>query len=213
MRRLYQIMPAVLALALGAASAHADLINLISNGSFEDGAKKIGRFVTVKPQEATITDWRVTSGTVDYIGTYWQASDGNRSIDLTGTPDNGTLATTFTTTPGITYKVLFDLAGNFEISDTNYRSVKVSAGNHSNTYTFYKPENWSFDNMGWQTQTFYFTALDHKTILTFQSLSTHPYCGPTLDNVRAYATPLPPPVVLLGSGLLGLVLWGRRRRA
>ena len=208
MRKGYLVSMAVLAVLLYAAVAQADLI---ANGSFEDGAVNIGQFITVHPGDTSITGWSVTSNTVDYIGSYWEASAGLRSIDLTGSPGNGTLAsTTFTTTPGAHYEILFDMSGNFVISDVNYRKMQVSAGDNSQTYTFDKPATWSTTAMGWQQQEFYFTATGETTTLTFQSLSTNANCGPAIDNVRGFQVPLPPAILLLGSGLAGLGLLRRK---
>lgn len=212
MRTPYLVILAILAVVFGAAAAQA---NLIANGSFENGAPNIGAFITVSPttNSTSITGWSVTSGTVDYIGTYWKASDGVRSIDMSGSPGNGVLASTqFNTTPNAQYVILFDLAGNFE-HNAEYRKIEVSAGDNDEIFTFIKPLNWSFQNMGWQTQTFYFTATGDTTTLTFQSLSTDVYCGPALDNVRGFQVPLPSAGILLGSGLLGLAGWRRFRKA
>ncbi|HTF42838.1 MAG TPA: DUF642 domain-containing protein, partial [Terriglobales bacterium] len=68
------------ALLLGAQSAYAVTIN---NGSFENGTNP-GSFTTVGTAGTNIDGWTVDSGSVDYIGTYWTAASGNRSVDLSG---------------------------------------------------------------------------------------------------------------------------------
>jgi hypothetical protein len=95
-------------LALGAGSS-AQAASF-TNGSFELGSDP-GSFSTVfQGDGATITGWLVggpSGASVDYIGSYWEAADGTRSIDLSGTsnyPDGpikwGEISQTFDTISG-----------------------------------------------------------------------------------------------------------------
>ena len=100
-------------LALGAGnSAQAASF---TNGSFELGTDP-GSFSTVfQGDGATITGWLVggpSGASVDYIGSYWEAADGSRSVDLSGTSDYpdglikwGEISQTFDTISGQTYRV------------------------------------------------------------------------------------------------------------
>jgi len=74
---------AALSLVAFAGSASATSISIV-NGSFEDGVDADG-FVTLSTGAtgADIDGWKV-GGSIDYIGTYWQAADGNRSLDMNG---------------------------------------------------------------------------------------------------------------------------------
>ncbi len=54
-----------------------------TNGSFELGPDP-GAFLPLPTGSTDLTGWTVTSGNVDYIGSSWQASDGSRSLDLSG---------------------------------------------------------------------------------------------------------------------------------
>ena len=76
MRKLFAgAAAASLMLALMAASASAAPA---VNGSFEVGSAP-GSFTELSAgNSTTITGWTVSSGTVDYIGTYWPAADGDR---------------------------------------------------------------------------------------------------------------------------------------
>ncbi|MBI3342508.1 DUF642 domain-containing protein, partial [Candidatus Curtissbacteria bacterium] len=81
-----------------------------TNGSFESGTDP-GVFTTVNPGGTNITGWNVDSGNVDYIGTYWPASNGVRSVDMNGLTA-GSISQSLTTVVGATYNVTFDLSGN-----------------------------------------------------------------------------------------------------
>ncbi len=96
----------------------------VVNGSFELGTDPGGSFLTVNAGESSITGWTVDSGSVDYIGGYWAASDGLRSIDMNGLT-TGSISQTITgLTIGQQYRVSFDLAGNTDFGPT----VKTSRG-------------------------------------------------------------------------------------
>jgi hypothetical protein len=75
------------------------------------------------PSATAISGWTVTSGSVDWINTYWQQppalSNGTGtglSIDLNGTASAahpnpaGTISQTFATAPGQPYTVTFEMA-------------------------------------------------------------------------------------------------------
>ncbi len=158
-----------------------------SNGSFETGTPP-GSFLTLTaPNSTDIANWTVSAGSVDYIGSYWQAADGSRSLDMNGT-GAGTITQTFDTTPGATYTVTFDLSGNPDGGPT-MKVLQVSAGGspelfyydtatHGNTKT----------NMKWEAETYVFTATGPSTTLTFASQIAGAY-GPALDNVALAAGP------------------------
>jgi choice-of-anchor C domain-containing protein len=197
---------------------------LISNGSFENGIYSrtypsydfMRLLATPDSSSTAITGWTVTQGSVDWIGTYWQAAPGGtKSVDLSGAENSaGVLAnTSLETAKDVQYMITFSLSGNFDNAAQGSRSVTVSAGNKSQTYTFDYFDGWAHDKMGWQTGTFLFTALGDTTILSFQSDTSSGY-GPVIDNVSGSVVPLPGSVLLLGSGLAGLGLlrrkWGRK---
>jgi len=151
------------------------------NGSFEDGTDPAS-FLVVNAGAPDISDWTVTGG-VDYIGSLWTSSDGNRSIDLDGTPGPGGISQAITTIPGVTYSVMFDLAGNPE-GGAAEKCLTVQAANDSKSYCF-NTQNLSTTDMGWRTETFTFTATSASTTLSFDSNAQgQSYFGPALDNVR-----------------------------
>lgn len=168
----------------------------IQNGSFESGPA-VGSFVQVNPGTA-IDGWTVEVA-VDYIGTYFQASDGNRSLDMNASPSQGVISQAFATVPGATYDVAFDLSGNPACA-LGPKVLRVSAtGSASSDYTFDTAlEGNTLGNMKWRAEAYSFVASDASTTITFASQSGS-NCGPALDNVRVTETLPPPPPPPAGS--------------
>jgi choice-of-anchor C domain-containing protein len=168
--------------SLLAGTALAAPIN--TNGSFESGDNP-GSFLPIAAVNNTVIDgWTVSSGNVDYIGTYWASSEGDRSIDLTGSDGSaGAISQTLTTVVGHTYAVTFDLAGNPD-GGPAVKSLNVDAGGLPTLYTFDTTghSTGSAASMGWTSKTFNFTATGVSTTLRFASLDTG-FFGPALDNV------------------------------
>ena len=160
------------------------MVNLITNGSFEIGQDPGSTYITLGLNSTAINNWVVTDDNIDYIGGYWQPSDGNRSLDLDGTQP-GAIAQSFNTTVGGRYWVKFDLAGNPEGSPT-IKTMRVEAGGQSADFTFDKTGK-NRSNMGWTPQSWQFTATATQTTLQFSSLTNGTGFGPALDNVRVEA--------------------------
>src|SRR3989344_4158619 len=163
-----------------------------TNGSFETGTDP-GAFATLVPGDADITDWTVVSGSIDYIGTYWVASDGGRSIDMNGT-DAGSISQDLPTVLGATYDVSFDLSGN-PAGGPALKELAVSAnGDLAQNYSYDTAANANTPgDMKWASSTYSFVATTTSTTLTFTSLIAGAF-GPALDNVLITETlPTPPP--------------------
>ena len=171
--------------------------NLLQNGSFEDGPNP-GSFITLSAGSTDIPGWKVTRGSVDYIGSYWTASQGARSIDLDGSPGAGTIQTSFPTTPGLRYQVSFDLSGNSQC-DAAVKQVMVVVD--------YVAWTFSFDTDGqppgsrWSRESLSFVARDRSTALEFRSPDDDSaQCGAILDNVAAAAVGAAAPNFRMMSG-------------
>ncbi len=157
-------------------------VNLITNGSFEIGPDT-DPYLPLDPGSTAITGWTVTRDQIDYVA-YWVDADGERSLDLNGSPGVGGIAQTFSTIAGQQYLVSFALAGN-TYSGTPIRQLGVSAAGQSEVFSF-DTTGFSDDNMGWVNKTWVFTATASTTTLEFYSLSIEPEnaaFGPALDNV------------------------------
>ena len=158
--------------------------NLIWNGSFETGPNPGGGFLTYDNGSTAINDWTVTDDSIDYIsGSFWDAADGQRSIDLSGN-DAGGVSQSFSTVVGALYAVTFQLAANTAGGDT-VKDVTVSAGGSSQNFTFDSTGH-GFTSMGWEENSFSFTATDTTSTLVITSLDSNA-TGPALDDVRVTA--------------------------
>lgn len=152
-----------------------------TNGSFETGPA-VSNYLPLNPDDTSITGWTVTRGQIDLIGSEWTSADGDRSIDLDGSPGSGGIAQTFQTTSGAAYTVTFAMAGN-PIGGDAVKHMRVEADGTTQDYSFDTTGRSSSD-MGWVTETFQFTATDTQTTLEFYSLSASGSSfGPAIDNV------------------------------
>jgi len=153
-----------------------------TNGSFETGTYVDGGggFEQLNAGDTSITGWTVAAGSVDWIGTYWQAQDGSMSIDMSGA-DAGTLSQTLATTIGNTYTVSFFLSGNPAGPPTVKTLVVSATGGATASYTYDVTGN-TLTNMNWTPETYTFLATSASTTLSFISTTASAF-GPAIDNV------------------------------
>jgi choice-of-anchor C domain-containing protein len=190
--------------------SQANATNLILNGSFESGINP-GSFIQINAiNNTSIDNWTVLNGSIDYIGSYWIASDGSRSIDLSG-GNVGVLriSSQMTTIVGTSYLVEFDMAGN-PAGGPTVKTMDVTAGTVTQAFSF-NTSGKNLSNMGWERKSFTFIANNVATYLTFSSTTGTCY-GPALDNVSVTVIPEPGTLLLLASGLLGIGISARIRR-
>jgi choice-of-anchor C domain-containing protein len=164
-------------------------VDAVVNGSFEDGAYVENRpgFMDLEAGAANLTGWTIDWGGIDWTGSYWQAADGRRSLDMDGLVP-GAISQAFATTVGAAYVVTFDLSGSPNrdiIERRGPKTLQVQAtGTAPQTYVF-DPAlvGNTFAGMMWQTKTYAFVATSTLTTLTFASLDVGTDVGPALDNV------------------------------
>jgi choice-of-anchor C domain-containing protein len=203
MRRSFIVVTIFISIALSLTGQRL-YAGSFANGSFEDGVDLSTDFITLNAGDTSIYNWTIGGDSVDYIGSFWTASEGDRSIDMSGL-GAGIIEQTFDTDPGQWYKVTFDLAGN---SGGSPSAKEMQASIDSGSYFF--SESYTFDttghsvtDMGWITNEFVFNAEGSTSTLIFSSLTGGAY-GPALDNVTVSIVPLPFASVFMVSGLIGM---------
>ncbi|MBD2465964.1 DUF642 domain-containing protein, partial [Oscillatoria sp. FACHB-1407] len=196
--------------------------NVITNGSFETLPQEwtptfFGNFFWINvteddPAQRQIPGWQVLNRDsaapedVDITPqSLWPASDGQYSIELEGYY-GGTVAQTFATIPGLTYRLTFDHAGHPFFGD-QFKTVEVRIGNRVERFTYdrFDPSvQAGFFNVtrtGWREASLEFTATDTQTTLQFGKYRV-PYAfsvgGPAIDDVAVR------PVIPTGSYLVTL---------
>ncbi len=203
---------AVLVLTLWAfGTAHAS--SIVTNGDFTPvpSAGYVTYFCGQPMIGWTVTDGAANAGSgtgsVDLIGTWFGSSPpgGGGSVDLDGSSFGG-ITQTLVTVPNQTYNVTFNLSGNTNGAPSP-KVLQVSFGGSS--YTVSTANN--AYNGQYTFETIQFTATGASTVLSFTSMdTTGGYNGPVIGNVAVSAVPVPPSILLLAPGLLGLV--GMRKR-
>lgn len=179
--------------AAGALPSPAAAGNLLVNGSFESGpALPSSGYKDLASGSTAITGWVVGGFHIDYSSSVvWNVSDGSRNVDLDGSfgnPLNGSISQSFATTPGVKYRVTFDLSGN-DTGAPLIKQLQVSAGNDVQAYSHdcgaivpYVPPL----ALTYQHETFLFTAVASSSTLEFKSLPQPPIApgyGAVIDNV------------------------------
>lgn len=198
------------------------------NGSFESGGPACFQF-SIPAGSTAIPGWIVSTGNIDWNGPppcSYVASNGTHSLDLVGTGGVGGIQQTFDTTPGVTYRVSFDLAGN-PGAPPAIKPLTVTVDGVTMNYTF-DITGHTQTSMGWETKTFAFVASGTSATINFVSDVTASggtlNAGAALDNVQiaaqgaaATAQPIPLDWAQWAAALLlavagGVLIWRKAGR-
>jgi choice-of-anchor C domain-containing protein len=210
----------VVSSALAFAFASGAQASLFANGSFELGPNP-GTFATLNGGDTSITGWTVGGGpnSIDYIGSYWVASNGDRSLDLNGLVP-GSISQSFDVISGQAYKVTFDMAGN-PAGGPEVKTLTSAANATVYVPPGFDVSNTDLQHMGWISHSFTFTASGNSETLTFASTTsgpsgngTFPFAfGPALDNVSVTAVPEPATWAMMILGFFGIGFVAYRRKS
>ena len=159
----------------------------IVNGSFEDPEVPVDGFLFF-PGGSTIPGWKIGDSDGYGVGievthtTYWQASNGNNSVDLIGIFP-GSISQDVPTFTGVTYTVSFDMSGN-PMDGNPVKTIIVTAdGGQEATYTFdTSVEQNTVTDMGYSAKAYTFVANGPLTTLKFAA-GPGAIWGPVIDNV------------------------------
>ncbi len=201
MKRLLYVL-CLLAIVSSAATADT---NLISNGGFvaPSGTPSFSYKEVTPSSSVQIPGWTVTSGSVDWINTYWQSADGDGyCIDLSGR-GNGAIAQQIVggLEVGGAYELSFWLSGNPDgppTTKTITLDVTNASGLSQSQFEYVRNGN-TKTNMMWQPWTARFVAQEAQIGIAFAGTSGTAY-GAALDNVKLQRV-VPEPATLLGFGL------------
>lgn len=206
--------------ALVSTSAQA-AVNLVTNGSFENGIVVTGPTYVATDDVSSITGWTVTANGVNYTDNTtnvgWDASLGSRSVELSSSAGgNGGLFQLISGfVVGRTYRLTFDVSAN--PFDTNFRprDARVRFSVTGNTPKLY---DYALQNVNTATNMLYDTvSYDFVAGAVMQSVSirgaVNPFLGygVVVDNVTIIAVPEASTwtMLILGFSLVGLA--SRRR--
>lgn len=166
------------------------VLALGTNGSFE--IRSSGTSSVLYSGDDSLNGWVVDSGSIERIGSYWKASDGDYSLDVNGN-GAGSISQNLPTVIGTKYNVSFDMSANYDNGPVD-KVLRVGAtGADSQDYHYDSSlQGNSHEDMKWQKNVYTFTATETVTKLTFAS-QVNGYWGPALDNVVIEEENLPTP--------------------
>lgn len=161
--------------------------NLVVNGSFEEGLVFEG-FRPLDPDATDVKGWVVTRGQIDVVqetGGKLKAADGNRHIDLHGSPGFGGVKQSIETRAGRKYRLTFEMSGNPGVPMTTAKLMVRAAGAEKEFRVDMAGR--TLEDLKWEKMTWEFTATERTTVLEIHTAmppTSNAFGGPLLDDVR-----------------------------
>lgn len=215
----FALLAMLFAFVLGVAAISPVQADLIANGGFESPGNGDQPFKTYDPfVQPPMPSWTVVENNVDIVSNGWSdilAYAGGQFLDLVGSNHGGAISQTFSTVPGQQYSLSFAYANNVASNIDASAAVSVTGFGSTNNLLPAGLQNISHsgESIVWTLYSTTFTAGSTQTTLLFRETDELSWNGGILlDAVSVNAVPLPPSILLLGSGLLGLGAMGLRRR-
>lgn len=157
---------------------------ILADGDFHESADAGGGYFTFAKGQLVAPNWRVTTNTIDMIGTTFWNFDHLCSVDLDGTSAVGGIQHHgFSTKKGAAYKLTFLMSGN-DYCGQSIKKMKVFAGNQNAVFTWNVAHGHSAEKGKFASRYMKFKAVGSATTLTFKSLDeAGSGCGPVIGAV------------------------------
>jgi large repetitive protein len=179
---------------IGSTPVSAASTDLVVNGSFENPSIWKGNpFVTYYAGSTAMPGWTVGGNSVDLTGeNYWDAEDGDQSVDLSGYAP-GSVSQTISTTPGANYTLTWYMAGN-PICGQPVKTMHVLWNGTLVDSPSFDDSGHSVTSMGWTQEQLNVTATGASSVVEFADATPDmSRCGSTLDNVSLVPAVIAPP--------------------
>ena len=169
------------------AAAEVDGPNILVNGGFEQGADPGNHLELPVGMSPFLAGWTVVNRYAEYVGSYWRAEEGTRSVGLLY-DGNGVLANasgiqqSFPTTIGQRYRTVFYQSA----ISTQPTIVRFTIAGQSRNFTYQIGPTDTLAKLPWVKRDFVFTATSASTTIEFQAFYTKGWWI-ALDNVQVRA--------------------------
>ncbi|KAB7644908.1 DUF642 domain-containing protein [Polymorphobacter fuscus] len=206
------------AVLLASTSAQA-AVNLVVNGSFENGVSPAGSTFLASEDVTSITGWRVLSEGVNYVdSSVWAASTGDRSVELgTNLGAGGVWQRVSGFTVGSRYRLTFDVSANpFDPAARPKPSRVLTSvtGGLAEIYSYTLTDANTSSSMLYDTISYDFIAGNNFQNIQFRSLlSAGENYGAVIDNVSISVVPEASTwaMMIVGFSLVGFASRRRNR--
>jgi large repetitive protein len=181
-------------------SASPPTANLIVNGSFEEPSIwQSTDFLEYNAGSTVIPDWTIGGNSIDLTGSsYWEAEDGDQSVDLSGSAA-GSVTQTVATTPGAYYTLSWYMAGNTNCGQP-VKTMDVSWNGAVVDSPTFDISGDSGSSMGFAQDQIVVAATGASSTVEFaDSTPDGSQCGAVLDNVSLTAAQIATPSFLVDS--------------